>query len=391
MHLSTQNYPDTPHMGSLAGLIDALRARARPPFHDFGFDGWLDRARIRHGLAQVMRMRDLHEHARYVGAFEAEFGAAHQGVHALGVASGTDALYLALKQAGVGPGHEVITCPNTWITTLTTVFELGARCRFVDIDPATGLMNPAHIAAAIGPATAAILPIHMYGSMVPMPAVMDTAHAAGVPVIEDACQAIGALCDGRPAGSWGDAGCFSFHATKLVGAPGDGGLLVTPHQAWLDAFRRDAVAQWDEALLVTQARVPSRLAALHVPFLRTRLRRLETRIAGRAKQWHRYHQGLQNLNEGRLLGHAPSVTPAYRNCILITPHRRAIAEECRRSGIPVETIYPASEAFVKRLSDQGCTLPHALELASFNLSLPLGRQMNDRTIDRLINIVRRHH
>jgi dTDP-4-amino-4,6-dideoxygalactose transaminase len=290
----------------------------------------------------------------------------------------------------VGPGREVITCPNTWITTLTTVFELGARCRFVDIDPATGLMDPRQVAAAIGPATAAILPIHMYGSMVPMAPLMEIAHAAGVPVIEDACQAIGAAYDGQAAGCWGDAGCFSFHATKLVGSPGDGGMLVTRHPQWLDAFRRDAVVQWDEALRSVQARVPSRLAALHVPFLRVRLKRLQERIAGRAVQWQRYHQGLQGLKTGYLLGHAHGVTPAYRNCILMTSRRQAIADECRRHGIPVEIIYPASEAFVTRLVDQGNVLPHALKLASSNLSLPLGRQMSNRAIDRLIDIIRRH-
>lgn len=377
-------------MGALASVIPAWLSRGRLAFHDFAYDGLLERAEIRRGLARVLRMRHLHEHAGFVRDFETEFAASLGGVPALAVASGTDALYMALRQAGVGPGREVITCPNTWVTTLSTVHELGGHCHFVDIDRQTGLLDPTQVPAAIGLTTVAVLPIHMYGSMVPMAGLMRMAHDAGLSVIEDACQAVGASCDGRAAGAWGDAGCFSFHATKLVGAPGDGGMLVTPHAVWQQDFRRDAIVQWDQALVLAQARVPSRLSALHVPFLRARLRRLATRIAGRARQWHRYREGLKGLQHGRLLTHAPGVAPAFRNCILVSRHKKAIADECRHVGIPVEEIYPGSLAFVQRLAAQGFVLPNALELAADNLSLPLGRQMSDRRIDQVIDIVSRH-
>jgi dTDP-4-amino-4,6-dideoxygalactose transaminase len=140
-----------------------------------------------------------------------------------------------------------------------------------------------------------------------------------------------------------------------------------------------------------QARVPSRLSALHVPFLRTRLRYLPKRVAGRARQWRRYDEGLKGLSGARLLQHAPGVSPAFRNCMLITTHKQAIFDDCRRAGLPIESIYPASLAFVQRLAAQGWVLPNALELAANNLSLPIGRQMSDRRIDQLIGIVRRRH
>ncbi len=360
------------------------------PFHDFGYSNVLERFGVNRSMRRVLKASSLHSYQRYVSTFENEFASFVGSPHAIGLASGTDALYFALSQAGVGPGREVITSANTWVTTLTTVDELGGSCHFVDVDRDTGLMDTSLVERAVGSNTAAIVPIHMYGYMVPMQELMDLASAREVVVIEDACQGVGATYKGRSAGTWGDAGCFSFHITKLVGAPGDGGMLVTSHKSWETNIRTSAVAQWDQALLERQCRVPSRLSPLQVPVLSSKLKLLNKRIANRKRQWHRYEHGLRGADGVRVLRPAEGVAAAHRNCIIVTENKSLIIQECRRAGISVEEIYPNSADFVERLSRKGWQLPNTLEIAQKNVSLPLGRQMSARSIDKVISIVRKY-
>lgn len=378
-------------MGTLAKLISYLLGREHLSLHDFGYAANAERRAIARGLREVAYMRHLSEHFQYVNGFEREFESYFDGIRALGTASGTDALFLALQQAGVGPGTEVITVANTWITTITAVHELGAVCRVVDVDLMTGLMDPARIENAITPATVALIPVHMYGSMVQMQAVMEIARRYRLAVVEDACQAIGASYEGRAAGTWGDAGCFSFFTTKLVGAPGDGGMLVTPHVEWHDECRKNATACWKDALLKVQPRVPSRLSPLCIPFLRVRLSGLQQRIQGRRRQWFRYLEGVQGLEQTFVLESPPGVESSFRNCMLVSPMKEQIMQACHQHRLPVEEIYPQSKAFVQRLAEQGLSLSNSLYIASNSLSLPLGAQMTDKNIDRVIGIIRHFH
>ncbi len=147
--------------------------------------------------------------------------------HAMGVSSGTDALLLALMAIGIGPGDEVITSSYSFIASAGSIWRLGARPVFVDIDPATYNLNAGLIEGAITEKTRAIMPVHLYGQMADMNTVMATAQRHDLPVIEDAAQAIGAEYRGRPAGSIGHLGCFSFFPSKNLGAAGDGGMVTT--------------------------------------------------------------------------------------------------------------------------------------------------------------------
>lgn len=163
----------------------------------------------------------------YVAQFEKEFALCCRCQHAIGVSNGTAALWLALRGLGVGPGDEVITVPNTFIATAEAISLCGAKPVFVDIDENTYTMNPALLEAAITSRTTTIIPVHLYGQMANMDAIMAIAKAHGVFVIEDACQAHGATYQGRPAGSIGEAGCFSFYPGKNLGAYGEAGAVVT--------------------------------------------------------------------------------------------------------------------------------------------------------------------
>ncbi len=145
-----------------------------------------------------------------VDAFEAEF-AAYLGVaHAVGVASGTDALTLALRACGVGPGDEVITVTNTAVATVAAIELAGARPVFVDIQPGRYTMDPARLETALTPRTKAVVPVHLYGCPADLGPVLSFARSHGLRVIEDSCQAHGARYDDRAVGGWGEAGCFSF-------------------------------------------------------------------------------------------------------------------------------------------------------------------------------------
>jgi dTDP-4-amino-4,6-dideoxygalactose transaminase len=157
--------------------------------------------------------------------------------HGVGVANGTDAIALALRALGIGPGDEVVVPANTFVATAEAVLHVGARPRFVDVDARTLLMTPSHLAAAITPATAAVVVVHLFGQVAEMDGVLDVARRAGLAVIEDAAQAHDATRDGRPAGSFGDAAAFSFYPGKNLGALGDAGMVVTDDASVAEQIR----------------------------------------------------------------------------------------------------------------------------------------------------------
>jgi dTDP-4-amino-4,6-dideoxygalactose transaminase len=163
----------------------------------------------------------------FVDRFEAQFASFCQCSHAIGVGSGTDALWLALLALGVGPGDEVITVPNTFIATAEAISLCGATPVFVDVDEQSYTMNPGLLEEAITSRTKAVIPVHLYGQAADMAPIMAIARKHGLYVIEDACQAHGAEYQGRRAGSIGDAGCFSFYPGKNLGAYGEAGGVVT--------------------------------------------------------------------------------------------------------------------------------------------------------------------
>jgi dTDP-4-amino-4,6-dideoxygalactose transaminase len=163
----------------------------------------------------------------FVARFEKNFADFCQCQHAIGVGSGTEALWLALLGLGIGPGDEVMTVPNTFIATAEAISYCGATPVFVDIDAETYTMNPDLLEAAITPKTKAIIPVHLFGQMADMDKIMAIAKRHNLFVVEDACQAQGATYKGRRAGSIGDAGCFSFYPGKNLGAYGEAGAVVT--------------------------------------------------------------------------------------------------------------------------------------------------------------------
>jgi len=210
-----------------------------------------------------------------VTGFEQAFAAACGVPHAIGCNSGTDSLILALRGLGIGPGDEVITSSFSFFATAEAISSVGATPVFVDVDPATYLIDADRIEAALTPASRALLPVHLFGRPVDMERINAIAAAHGLLVIEDCAQASGAAWAGRPVGSWGDAGCFSFFPTKNLGAAGDGGAVTCRDPELAQRVRELAVHGMPRRYLHTDLGYNSRLDALQAAVLTVKLPRLE--------------------------------------------------------------------------------------------------------------------
>lgn len=206
-----------------------------------------------------------------VQAFEEEFAAWLHVQHCIGVASGTDALALALRSCGVQPGDEVITVSLTAVATVAAIEQIGAVPVFADVDTLTRCLDPALLPALLTRHTRAIVPVHLYGQPAPMPAIMDFAAEHGLMVVEDCAQAHGAEIAGQRVGSFGHAAAFSFYPTKNLGAIGDGGAVVTRQNDVADTCRALRQYGWKERFISAVPGVNSRLDELQAAILRLKL------------------------------------------------------------------------------------------------------------------------
>jgi dTDP-4-amino-4,6-dideoxygalactose transaminase len=204
-------------------------------------------------------------------ALEADFAAFCGSAHAIGVASGTDAIELALRALEIGPGDEVVTQANTCVPTVSAIQRAGATPVLCDVEPEAGTMDPESFRGAIGPRTCAVIPVHLYGQCADVDAIAAVGREAGVEVIEDCAQAHGAELRDRGAGTIGRMGCFSFYPTKNLGAIGDGGAIITDDEALAERLRLvRQYGQTDRYVHVTLG-VNSRLDELQAAVLRVKL------------------------------------------------------------------------------------------------------------------------
>ena len=283
---------------------------------------------------------------RFIGgpeleAFEREIASALDARHAIGVSSGTDAILACLMALGVGPGDEVITSAYSFFATAGCVARTGARPVLVDIDPATYNIDPAAIARAMTPNTRAIIPVHLYGLMADMDAVM--AAAAGIPVIEDACQSIGARYDGCQAGSIGLAGCFSFFPSKNLGAFGDAGLVTTNDDAFAKAVRLMRTHGSERKYYHQKIGGNFRLDAMQAAILRVKAPHLPGWSAARRENANRYHALFAEMNLGGrvvLPVEPPGRAHIYNQFVVRVADRDRVRAELEKAGVGTEVYYP---------------------------------------------------
>jgi dTDP-4-amino-4,6-dideoxygalactose transaminase len=324
-------------------------------------------------------------------AFEEEFAHFCDAKYGVGVASGTDALHLALEALGVGPGDEVITVPYTFIATLEAIAHLGATPVLVDIDPRTYCMDPDLAADAIGPRTKAIVPVHLYGQTADMAPILEIARAHGVAVIEDACQAQGARYKGKGAGSLGDAACFSFYFSKNLAAYGDGGLVTTNNADVAARVRQLRHHGHDSKYEHVRLGYNSRLDEIQAAILRIKLRHLEHWNARRQEIAALYTELLGGLVEvPEVADYAEHVFHLYT---VRARDRDGIAAALEDAGIGYAKHYcrpahlqPACRQFGYGPGD----FPHVEAVAAEVLQLPMYPELSEEQVREVASVVERH-
>lgn len=279
-----------------------------------------------------------------VGRLEEALASKCGALHGVGVASGTDALILALQGMGIKEGDEVLTTPFSFFATASCIARVGARPVFADIDEATCTLDPEAVAREAGPRTRAILPVHIFGQCAPM---RETARAVAsalgraVPLVEDAAQAIGASRMGRPAGSQGSAACFSFYPTKNLGGAGDGGMLVTD-DADLAARVRRLRAHGDAGRYDhREVGINSRLDTIQAAILLVKLKRLDDWNEARRVRAATYDRLLADAGgDLRLPVTAAGNVHTFHQYVVRTSRRDALARHLREQGIGTAVYYP---------------------------------------------------
>jgi dTDP-3-amino-3,4,6-trideoxy-alpha-D-glucose transaminase len=307
-----------------------------------------------------------------VEGFEDEFAGYCEADHCVGVASGTAALSLALAAAGIGPGDEVIVPAHTFIASALGAVHAGATPVLVDVDPVTGLLDPAAAAAAVGPRTAAIIAVHLYGQMCEMDELGALASTEGLFLLEDAAQAHGARYRGRRAGSFGDAAAFSFYPSKNLGALGDGGAVCTGDANLAQGVRRLRNLGQRAKGEHLEIGFNERLDGLQAALLRVKLRHLDGWNA--ARRAHAAHYRALLGDSVTLLAERPEAECVYHLMPARVDDRDAVAAELQERGIQTGIHYaPAMHGHPALLHDATTSgdLCHAEAWAAQELSLPM--------------------
>jgi dTDP-4-amino-4,6-dideoxygalactose transaminase len=304
-------------------------------------------------------------------AFESEFAAASGARHAVGVGNGTDALAIALRAAGLAPGDEVITSPLSAAYTGLAIMMAGGRPIFADIDPLRLTLDPAAVAAAVTSRTAAILPVHLYGQAADMPAMAQVAVRHGLTIVEDCCQAHLATCGGRPVGSFGAAGGYSFYPTKNLGALGDGGALTTNDDRIAERARRLRNGGQSERYRHAEFGVNSRLDEIQAAILRQRLQGLREATSRRRDIVALYRPALEGI-DGLTVPPEMDEGHVYHLFPVLADDRERLQRHLLAHGVETLVHYPIPLSRQPVFAAEGpAECPSADRVCGQVLSLPL--------------------
>lgn len=272
--------------------------------------------------------------------FEAEFAEYCGARHGIGVANGTEALFLALKALGVGEGDEVIVPANTFIATAAAVSHAGGTPVFVDCDPATYCIDTSKISAAITERTKAIMPVHLYGHPADMDAILNIARSAGLKVVEDCAQAHGTQYKGKQVGSIGDAAGFSFYPSKTLGAYGDAGMVLTNNDETAEKLKLlhdNGRTTWYEHAIIGYN---SRLDGIQAAVLRVKMKYLDKWVEGRRKHAKAYGELLADVDGLVLPVEKPNARHSYYVYVVRTDNRDAVMARLKENGCGCGIHYP---------------------------------------------------
>jgi dTDP-3-amino-3,4,6-trideoxy-alpha-D-glucose transaminase len=322
-----------------------------------------------------------------VEAFESEFAAAFGAAFAVGVGNGTDAIALILRALGIGEGDEVITTPLSAAFTGLAILMTGARPVFADVDPDRLTLDSQQVARLIGPRTRAVLPVHLYGQPADMTALESVAREHGLALIEDCCQAHLATAAGRPVGTIGIAGAFSFYPTKNLGALGDGGAVVTNDRALADRVRRLRNGGQTTRAHHEEAGVNSRLDELQAAVLRARLPLLRAWTAQRRRLAALYRRELASAPVTAVpecdAGHV------YHLFVVRAARRSSLEQRLRARGIETLIHYPVPMTKQRAFAGSGpAECPVATRACGEVLSLPLYPGLRDDHVRDVVDAIK---
>ena len=320
----------------------------------------------------------------FVTRFEEDFAAYCQSSYAVGVGSGTEALWFALLAFGIGPGDEVITVPSTFMATAEAITYCGAKPVFVDVDENTYTMDPRDLKGALTSRTKAIIPVHLFGQPADMDPILDFARHHGLYVIEDAAQAHGAEYKGRRVGTLGDAACFSFYPGKNLGAFGEAGAVVTANETLKERIQvlRDhgQVRKYHHSLVGWNGRMDGIQAAV----LRVKLRHLEAGNELRRSHARSYNRMFRGLDELITPVEAKNVRHVYHVYAIRVQQRDEVMRQLTESGIGCGVHYPVpvhlQEAY-RDLGYQPGSFPIAEQSAREFVSLPMFPELSNDQIE----------
>ena len=325
-----------------------------------------------------------------VEAFEAEWATFTESRHCVGVGNGLDALTLALRAVGIGPGDEVIVPAHTFIATWLSVTAVGAIP--VPVDPPAGghLIDAAGVAGALTARTRAVVPVHLYGDPVDLDPILELARRHGLAVIEDAAQAHGSRYRGRRIGAHGHAVAWSFYPGKNLGAAGDAGAVTTDDEDVARAVRRLANYGAEEKYVHLRQGVNSRLDPVQAAVLRVKLRHLDAWNARRAELARAYRAALP---ADVLLAPVPDhADPVHHLMVLVVDERDRIRETLHQAGIETGIHYPTPPhrqgAYADDAASMNWTLPVSDRLSRRVLSLPMGPHLPPQSVTTVVNRLR---
>lgn len=327
----------------------------------------------------------------FVTKFEQAFARYCGTRHCVGVANGTDALFIALKTLGIGPGHEVITAANTFVATSEAIRMAGAQVVFVDINPKTYTIDVERIEEKITAATKAIIPVHLYGQPAEMHPILALARKHGLRVVGDAAQAHGALYHGQPVSRLADITCFSFYPGKNLGAYGDGGALVTDNDAWAAKATTFANHGRTDTYDHAMEGVNSRLDGIQAAVLSVKLRHLDDWTERRRENARRYNRllkgtGLVTPNE------IEDVKAVYHLYVVRVPGggRDRLLRHLKANGINAGIHYPIALPFLNaysHLAYRAGDFPESLKASSEILSLPMFPELTEEQIQDIAQTI----
>jgi dTDP-4-amino-4,6-dideoxygalactose transaminase len=346
-----------------------------------------------------------------VSALEEEVAHYSGATNAIGVASGTDALLISLKALGVGPGDSVITTPFTFFATAGTIANLGARPIFIDIEPAGFEMNPDRLAGFFSnecffnsatrkiihkpsdTTVKAIVPVHLYGQCADMDEILEIARSYNLPVVEDACQAIGATYKNQKAGAMGDLGCFSFFPSKNLGGAGDGGMVITSNSDLAEHVRMLRTHGAKKQYVHTIVGYNSRLDELQAAVLRIKLPLLEEWSHARAQNAQAY---AKDFEKAGLLSQIipPSILPnrnhIFHQYVIRCKQRDELQAYLKKAGVGTAVYYPVSlheQKCFQYLGYSSSDLPESRAASKEVLALPVYPELTDAQRNHVVNSI----